>query len=137
MPLFVFILNSFKAGKYYKDVISLQRNITNYYCFELEYFRQQRLQFRPPFEEVKAKYFREMKKFISIPNHFKGVGDSTENTIYAIMIDRNAEGFITCYKKADELFKRLAAILALFKVSSSVYGEIDVETTYHSSWSCP
>ncbi|KAJ8297985.1 hypothetical protein KUTeg_024516 [Tegillarca granosa] len=40
-------------------------------------YRQQQLQFRPPFEEVKAKYFREMKRFISIPNHFKGVGEDT------------------------------------------------------------
>ena len=35
-------------------------------------FRQRHLQFNPPFEEVKAKYFREMKKFISVPNVFKG-----------------------------------------------------------------
>uniref|UniRef100_A0A3P8WNV8 Cytoplasmic dynein 2 heavy chain 1 n=1 Tax=Cynoglossus semilaevis TaxID=244447 RepID=A0A3P8WNV8_CYNSE len=36
-------------------------------------FRQGRLKFRPPFEEVRARYFREMKRFISIPNQFKGV----------------------------------------------------------------
>ncbi|KAG2456324.1 DYHC2 protein, partial [Polypterus senegalus] len=35
-------------------------------------FKQGRLQFRPPFEEVRAKYFRELKRFISIPNQFRG-----------------------------------------------------------------
>ncbi|KAI2656493.1 Cytoplasmic dynein 2 heavy chain 1 [Labeo rohita] len=35
-------------------------------------FKQGRLQFRPAFEEVRAKYYREMKRFICIPNQFKG-----------------------------------------------------------------
>ena len=65
---------------------------------------------------MKAKYFREMKRFISIPNHFKGVGDMTENLIFPAIIDRHAEGFVTCYKKADSLFKRLAAVQEQFKV---------------------
>lgn len=84
-------------------------------CF-LYIHRQQKLQFRPPLEEIKAKYFREMKKFIGIPNHFKGVGDATENLIFPAIIDRNAPGFITCYRKADELFTRLAAVQDKFKV---------------------
>ena len=79
-------------------------------------YRQQKLQFRPPLEEIKAKYFREMKKFIGIPNHFKGVGDSSENLIFPAIIDRNASGFITCYRKADELFSRLAVVQDKFKV---------------------
>ena len=80
-------------------------------------YRQRHLQFNPPLEEVKAKYFREMKRFISIPNHFKGVGEFTENLIFPAIIDRHAEGFITCYKKADSLFKRLSAVQDQFKVS--------------------
>ena len=34
-------------------------------------YRQKRLQFRPSIEEIRAKYYREMKKFIAIPSHFK------------------------------------------------------------------
>ena len=79
--------------------------------------RQKKLQFRPPLEEIKAKYFREMKKFIAIPNHFKGVGEATEHLIYPAIIDRNAMGFITCYRKADDLFKRLERVQDQFKVS--------------------
>ena len=66
---------------------------------------------------MKAKYFREMKRFISIPNHFKGVGEQVEGLIFPAIIDRHAEGFVTCYRKADILFKRLAAVQEQFKVS--------------------
>ncbi|XP_012944204.1 cytoplasmic dynein 2 heavy chain 1 [Aplysia californica] len=89
-------------------------------------YRQQRLQFRPPFEEIKAKYFREMKKFISIPNHFKGVGDGGSNLIFTAIIDRNAGSFVTCYRKADILFTRLASVEEQFK-DWVVLGAIDLD----------
>ncbi|XP_052794024.1 cytoplasmic dynein 2 heavy chain 1-like isoform X3 [Mya arenaria] len=89
-------------------------------------YRQRHLQFNPPFEEVKAKYFREMKKFISIPNIFKGVGEGTENLIFPAIIDRNADGFVNCYKKGDALFKRLAEELEKFK-EWVVLGSLDLE----------
>ena len=80
--------------------------------------RQQKLQLRPAMEEVKAKYFREMKKFIGIPNVFKGVGDGTgESLIFPAIIDRNAVGFITCYRKADLLFQRLTKEQEKFQVN--------------------
>lgn len=83
------------------------------------FYRQQQLQFRPPFEEIKAKYFREMKRFISIPNHFKGVSEDAPSSalIFPAIIDRNAEGFITCYKKAEVLFRRLDEAQDQFKVT--------------------
>ncbi|CAL1541204.1 unnamed protein product [Lymnaea stagnalis] len=89
-------------------------------------YRQQRLQFKPPFEEIKAKYFREMKKFISIPNHFKGVGDGGADLIFPAIIDRNGQNFITCYRKADVLFSRLAAVEEQFK-DWVVLGNIDLD----------
>lgn len=91
--------------------------------FLLSLYRQQQLQFRPPFEEIKAKYFREMKRFISIPNHFKGVSEDATNLIFPAIIDRNAEGFITCYKKADVLFNRLAEAQEQFKVCKQLMVE--------------
>ncbi|XP_025088458.1 cytoplasmic dynein 2 heavy chain 1-like isoform X3 [Pomacea canaliculata] len=89
-------------------------------------YRQQKLQFKPPFEEIKAKYFREMKKFISIPSHFRGVGEGVENPIFPAMIDRNAEGFVTCYRKGAVLFKRLAAVVDQFR-DWVVLGALDLE----------
>lgn len=78
--------------------------------------RQGRLQFRPPFEEVRARYFREMKRFISIPNQFKGVSAQGEELIFSVMIDRNASGFLTIFSKAEDLFTRLQATQHKFKV---------------------
>lgn len=72
-------------------------------------FKQQKLQFKPPFEEIQAKYFREMKKFLGIPNHFKGVSEPA-STIFSAIIDRNASAFIGCYIKAADLFQRLMKV---------------------------
>ncbi|KAM9317805.1 cytoplasmic dynein 2 heavy chain 1 [Pholidichthys leucotaenia] len=89
-------------------------------------FKQGRLQFRPPFEEVRARYFREMKRFISIPNQFKGVTTQGEELIFNIMIDRNASGFLTIFSKAEDLFHRLEAIQQKFK-EWVVLGQVDLE----------
>ncbi|ESO93665.1 hypothetical protein LOTGIDRAFT_209197 [Lottia gigantea] len=89
-------------------------------------YRQQRLQFRPPFEEIKAKYYREMKKFISIPNNFRGVTETTGSVIYTAIIDRNAEGFITCYKKGNQLFDRLGSVIHQFK-DWIILGSLDLD----------
>lgn len=78
--------------------------------------RQGRLQFRPAFEEVRAKYYREMKRFISIPNQFKGVSEPGEESIFSRMIERNASSFLTVYSKAEQLFSRLLGVQDTFKV---------------------
>ncbi|KAM9359311.1 cytoplasmic dynein 2 heavy chain 1 isoform 6-T6 [Symphorus nematophorus] len=89
-------------------------------------FKSGRLQFRPPFEEVRARYFREMKRFISIPNQFKGVSAQGEELIFSVMIDRNASGFLTIFSKAEDLFSRLQAIQHKFK-EWVVLGQVDLE----------
>ncbi|XP_028817493.1 cytoplasmic dynein 2 heavy chain 1 isoform X3 [Denticeps clupeoides] len=89
-------------------------------------FKQGRLEFRPPFEEIRAKYFREMKRFISIPNQFKGVSEPGEEPIFSIMIDRNASGFLTIFSKAEDLFSRLLQVQDKFK-DWVVIGQVDVE----------
>ncbi|CAB1349241.1 unnamed protein product [Coregonus sp. 'balchen'] len=89
-------------------------------------FKQGRLQFRPPFEEVRAKYFREMKRFISIPNQFKGVSAQGEELIFSVMIDRNASGFLTIFSKAEDLFSRLLGVQDKFK-EWVVLGQLDMD----------
>ncbi|XP_052360063.1 cytoplasmic dynein 2 heavy chain 1 isoform X2 [Oncorhynchus keta] len=89
-------------------------------------FKQGRLQFRPPFEEVRAKYFREMKRFISIPNQFKGVSAQGEELIFSVMIDRNASGFLTIFSKAEDLFSRLLGVQDKFK-EWVVLGQVDMD----------
>lgn len=38
-------------------------------------FTQRLLQFKPPLEELRASYYRDTKKFVSIPNLFEGFGN--------------------------------------------------------------
>ncbi|XP_040514464.1 cytoplasmic dynein 2 heavy chain 1 isoform X1 [Gallus gallus] len=90
-------------------------------------FKQGRLQFRPPFEEVRARYYREMKRFISIPYQFRGVSETEEESIFTVMTERNANGFLTAFSKAEDLFRRLAEVCNQFK-EWIVIGQVDVET---------
>ena len=75
------------------------------------------MQFRPPLEEIRAKYYRDMKKFICIPLHFRGVGidSSSSSTIFPRVIDRNAPSFSTVYTKAEGLFSRLQKSVVQFE----------------------
>lgn len=42
-------------------------------CFHHDNNRQQRLQFLPPMEEIRMKYYGQLKRFLAIPHHFKVV----------------------------------------------------------------
>ncbi|XP_075054902.1 cytoplasmic dynein 2 heavy chain 1 [Mixophyes fleayi] len=89
-------------------------------------FKQGRLQFKPPYEEIRAKYYRDMKRFISIPNQFRGLSEPGEEPIFSVMPERNANGFITVFSKAEDLFRRLSAVMDRFK-EWVVIGQIDVD----------
>ncbi|CAH8494873.1 unnamed protein product [Schistosoma turkestanicum] len=107
-------------------------------------YLQSCLTFRPPFEEIKAKYYRELKKFICIPNNFRGfnehiqsagdtnyITDSTDSTtttttnttttsthkkhIFSSIIDNQESALRICYKKAEFLFTRLFGSLKQFQ----------------------
>ena len=78
-------------------------------------YRQQQLQFRPPIEEIRMKYFTQLKRFLSIPKNFKGVGESQENLIFPIIVERNAHRFGHLFKKAEELFSKLERIKDRFR----------------------
>ena len=82
------------------------------------------MQFRPPFEEIKAKYFKEIKKFTSIPKNFKGIGDNAG--MFQNIIDNNSSLFQTVYSKADALFARVEAVEEQFK-DWVVLGYTDVD----------
>ncbi|XP_013869519.1 cytoplasmic dynein 2 heavy chain 1 [Austrofundulus limnaeus] len=110
--------------QYQTGLEALNRNLPEIHIDLI--FKQGRLQFRPPFEEVRARYFREMKRFISIPNQFRGVSIQGEELIFNIMIDRNASGFLTIFSKAEDLFNRLQAVQDIFK-EWVVLGQVDLE----------
>ncbi|GBG24746.1 Cytoplasmic dynein 2 heavy chain 1 [Hondaea fermentalgiana] len=69
-------------------------------------------QFRPAIEELRASYFRKMKKFIAIPASFAGFGAT--RGLFVKMADRNADALQQVYAKADTLFGRLDELCASF-----------------------
>jgi dynein heavy chain 2 len=87
---------------------------------------RQKIQFRPPIEEIKSKYYREMKRFISIPNNFKGVNESKKNLIFQTIVERNAQGLMLCFLRSQDLFKELLRVTEMFK-DYVVLGQVDIE----------
>ena len=82
----------------------------NEYLPEIEVFityRQQKLQFQPPIEEIRMKYYSQLKRFLAIPKNFRGVSESSENLIFPAIIERNAHRFSHLFSKAEELFIQL------------------------------
>ena len=88
-------------------LIHCARRSPNYIIF----CRQQHLQFRPPLEEIRSKFYREMRRFITIPLHFRGVGQGEgqlgkpQQTIFPRMIDRNAKGLLAVYRKVSGVWE--------------------------------
>ena len=91
-------------------------------------FTAKKLQFRPPIEELRASYYREMKKFIAMPSVFQGFGGASsppsvgssssssakaaagQNSVYARMAEQNVASMVQVYTKAEDLFDRLAKL---------------------------
>ncbi|KAA3681038.1 dynein heavy chain 2, cytosolic [Paragonimus westermani] len=75
--------------------------------------------------QIKTKYYREMQKFISVPNHFRGVNEfrpvsdeekaGASTLIFPMIIENQANGLRVCYRKAEFLFTRLIASVEPFK----------------------
>ncbi len=51
-------------------------------------YRNATIEFRPPFEELKSKYYNEISQFITIPLKFEGVG---QTEIFKLMPDQNSK----------------------------------------------
>lgn len=77
---------------------------------------RQKIHFRPPIEEIKHKYYREMKRFISIPVNYKGVNETRKNPIFATIVEKNTNGLMMCFLRSQDLFKTLNNVMDIFKV---------------------
>ena len=85
-------------------------------------YRNQTIEFRPTFEELKSKYYNEISVFITIPLKFVGVG-ATE--IFKLMPEQNSKHLKTVYNKAEELFSRLNAQRAEYMPWTAL-GNLDI-----------
>ena len=62
-------------------------------------------------EELRARYYRDLKRFITIPEVFRGLSDTS---LFSALLTRAAVGFTTVYRKAESMFARLAKAVAYF-----------------------
>jgi dynein heavy chain 2 len=86
-------------------------------------YKNQTLQFRPPFEEIRAKYYREIKKFINLSTGFKPLG---ETTLFANLINNCSASMSNIYSRSERLFEDLAKVVDLFE-EWVVLGSVDLE----------
>ncbi|CAF3596551.1 unnamed protein product, partial [Rotaria sordida] len=80
-------------------------------------------------EAIKATYYNEMKRFLTIPLTFKGCRDTTSSKkklIYENIMLRHNDDMITCFNASNQLFIRLEHGLEQFK-EWTVLGQVDIE----------
>ncbi|CAM9203957.1 unnamed protein product, partial [Ectocarpus fasciculatus] len=87
-------------------------------------FTQRLLQLKPPLEELRASYYRDTKKFVSIPNSFEGFGNVK---VYHKMAAANSKSLLRVYEKAEGIFQRLAALVETYK-GWTVLGQVDLDS---------
>ena len=90
-------------------------------------FRNQTIEFRPTFEDLKTQYFNEISSFITTPLKFVGVGgQGTKSEMYKFMPEMNSTFIKTVYNKAEELFGKLDALAEEY-VHWTALGNIDLQ----------
>ncbi len=77
---------------------------------------------------IKAVYYHEMKRFITIPLTFKGCNDSSskKRLIFENITIRHNDDIVDCFDASNELFNRLEHGLEQFK-EWTILGQVDIE----------
>mmetsp|Transcript_17017 Transcript_17017/g.54247 ORF Transcript_17017/g.54247 Transcript_17017/m.54247 type:complete len:3325 (+) Transcript_17017:156-10130(+) len=71
-------------------------------------FKQKRIQYEPPLEEIRTAHYRAIKSFLSLPITHKGVSVQSEKPgFFRHMVETNHEGVAKVYEKAETLFAHL------------------------------
>ena len=70
-------------------------------------YRQHKLQFIPPMEEIRMKYYGQLKRFLAIPFNFKGVNEFNESRMFSTIVDLNTHRFDRLFQRGELLFNKL------------------------------
>eukprot|EP00753_Platysulcus_tardus_P014516 PLAT4386.4.p1 GENE.PLAT4386.4~~PLAT4386.4.p1 ORF type:complete len:4448 (-),score=2754.09 PLAT4386.4:79-13422(-) len=73
------------------------------------HFSNRALGLRPPVEELRRNYYKAMRRFIAIPSAFTGFDSG--RPVFRRMASSNAASLLLVYRKAEELFSRVSALL--------------------------
>ncbi|XP_067623203.1 cytoplasmic dynein 2 heavy chain 1-like [Eurosta solidaginis] len=69
-------------------------------------FRQRQLCYRPPEEEIRDKYFTQLRRFIERPSSFRGLSNNSSE-LFKSMVEINRHYLGPLYERAEELFRKL------------------------------
>lgn len=72
-------------------------------------FRDGSLQWRPSLEEIRAKLYSSVRRGLSIPMNFRGVGDQAD-AHFGDLIQRNAYLFGGVYKEAEIILSSMESV---------------------------
>ena len=86
-------------------------------------FANKTLDFKPPLEQIRQSYYKELKKFVNIPYTFEGFGN---HQIYKKMGTRNAKRLVQVYFKAEILFNKLIELLNNY-TNWTLLGQVDLD----------
>lgn len=73
-------------------------------------FKQKKLQYEPPLEEIRTKHYKEIRMFLSLPNLHKGVSEKSDQAGFFRAITDGKDvafGIARVYEKAEALFSKL------------------------------
>ena len=87
-------------------------------------FANKALDLKPPLEQIRQTYYKELKKFVNIPYAFEGFGN---NQIYKKMGARNAKRLVQVYFKAEALFEKLTELLARY-ADWALLGQVELDS---------
>ncbi|KAH7706719.1 cytoplasmic dynein 2 heavy chain 1, partial [Aphelenchoides avenae] len=74
-------------------------------------FREQSLQLRPGLEEVRVRYYKELRKLLSIPLRFRGIQQVNKgNEFFSAMLGKNASRFHGIYTESEKLFEKVSSV---------------------------
>jgi len=68
-------------------------------------FTNKLLRLKPPIEELKTMYYKEIKNFVALPLSFKGLDGAPH--VYRATPDRNQQGIAVVFQKAEDLFSKV------------------------------
>lgn len=90
-------------------------------------YTSKQIQFKPPLESIRSKYYTKMKAFIEFPGtKFKGFNENAEGTkIFSAMAARNTDSLTNVYVKSENLFERLASLLGKYS-HYTILGSVDL-----------
>ena len=86
-------------------------------------FSHKSLQFKPPLEELRTAYYKEIKKFVALPTVFQGFGSSDNSTSNATAVNGKSSVFARMPPRYDHT-----------SVFHYMYQDSAVHSCYNSHW---